>query len=140
MTHKHDVGEEVLGGDGDEDQPVRHLAFAQRVVAHHHAGGAAGAEQVAERQAGQHDVHDGAEGQADVEDAQDVAEEIGVAGKRHELDNDGHQQQRPACLAHQAEGSLGADEAGEQEVEDDDDQNEEDDPAKRFDLVPPACA
>ena len=110
-----------------------HFALAQGVVADDHAGGAAGAEEVAERQAGQHDVHDPSEALAHVEHAQHVTEQVGVADERDAFGHDGHHEQRPACLADQPEGALGADEAGEQQVEDDDDQKEEDDPAERFD-------
>ena len=94
---------------------------------------------MAERQAGQHDVHHRAKGEAHVEHAQDVAEEVGVADQRDGLEHDGDHEQRPACLTDDAQRPLGTDQAGQQQVEDDDDDEEDDDSAKRLYCDPPAC-
>ena len=87
--HSTDVVEELLRRDGHEDDAVRHLVLHQRVVGDHPAADAAGGEDVAHGEAAQRDRPDLAQAHADVEHPQDVAEEIGVAGQRGDLERDG---------------------------------------------------
>ena len=126
------VVEELLRRDGHEDDAVRHLVLHQRVVGDHPAADTAGGEDVAHGEAAERDRPHLAQAHADVEHAQDVAEEVGVAGQRGDLERDGGRQQHVARVRDVLDGRLRVDELRQQQVQRQHDDREDDDVTERL--------
>ena len=112
--------------------PCGHLVLHERVVGDHPAADAAGREDVAHGQAAERDRRHLAQAHADVEHAQDVAEEVGVAGQRGDLERDGGREQHVARARDVLDGLLGVDEPRQQQIQRQHDDREDDDVSERL--------
>ncbi len=132
------VVEELLRGDGHEDEAVRHAVLQQGVVGDDPAADSAGREDVAHGEAAEGDREDLVEAQVDVEHAQDVAEQVRVAEERHDLQKDGHDEQHIAGVGDVFQSRLRVDDTWQQEVQRRHDDGEDDDvPERLLDAVSP---
>ena len=127
---QHDVVEELLRGDGDEDEPVWDPVLAQRVVGDDPAAHAAGGQDVAHGLAAERDGQHLGAAQSDVEHAEDEAEQSGVRQSRQHLEDDGDAEQPVVGTREQRQRLLRVDEPRQQQVEGRDDDHEDDDMAQ----------
>ena len=135
---QHRVVEELLRGDGHEDEPMGRAALAKGVVGDHPATDAARREHVAHGEAAERDGEHVAQTQADVEHVEDEAREIGVAEHCQALQHHRAGQKHVAGVREQRDRLLHVDELRQQKIEDDDDDREDGDMAEGLlDRLPP---
>lgn len=111
---------------------MRHLVLDQGVVRHDPAADAAGREDMAHGEAAQRDRPHLEEAHADVEHPEDVAEQVGVAGQRQDLERDRRAEQHVAGAGDVLERLLGVDESRQQQIQRQYDDGEDEDADERL--------